>query len=55
MIDLLMRYGAHNAANLDGGNSSTLIVNGETYNKLMPNAARTGGRYVVNGWGLLPK
>lgn len=55
MIDLLMRYGAHNAANLDGGNSSTLIVNGDTYNKLMPNAAKTGGRYVVNGWALLPK
>lgn len=55
MIDLLMQYGAHNAANLDGGNSSTLIVNGQTYNKLMPNAAKTGGRYVVNGWGLLPK
>lgn len=55
MIDLLMKYGAHNAANLDGGNSSTLIVNGNTYNKLMPNAARTGGRYVVNGWALLPK
>lgn len=55
MIDLLMLYGAHNAANLDGGNSSTLIVNGETYNKLMPNAARTGGRYVVNGWALLPE
>lgn len=55
MIDLLMLYGAHNAANLDGGNSSTLIVNGQTYNKLMPNAARTGGRYVVNGWALLPE
>lgn len=55
MIDLLMLYGAHNAANLDGGNSSTLIVNGETHNKLMPNAAKTGGRYVVNGWALLPE
>ena len=55
MIDLLMLYGAHNAANLDGGNSSTLIVNGKTYNKLMPNAAKSGGRYVVNGWGLLPE
>ena len=55
MIDLLMRYGAWNAANLDGGNSSTLIVEGKTYNKLMPNAARTEGRYVVNGWALLPK
>lgn len=55
MIDLLMLYGAHNAANLDGGNSSTLIVNGQTHNKLMPNAARTGGRYVVNGWALLPE
>ena len=55
MIDLLMKYGAHNAANLDGGNSSTLIVNGQTHNTLMPNAARTGGRYVVNGWALLPE
>ena len=55
VIEVLQRYGAWNAANLDGGNSSTLIVEGKTYNTLMPNAARTGGRYVVDGWGLLPK
>jgi exopolysaccharide biosynthesis protein len=55
LIELLLKYGAHNAANLDGGNSTTLIVNGVTHNKLMPNAAKSGGRYVVNGWALLPK
>ena len=30
---ILLRYGAYNAANLDGGASTTLAINGEIYNK----------------------
>lgn len=30
--DIMLEYGAHNAANLDGGSSTTLCYNGETVN-----------------------
>ena len=32
VIEMLLRYGAYNAANLDGGASSTMSVNGKLYN-----------------------
>lgn len=35
LIDIMMRYGAYNAANLDGGTSSNLVINGELINKVM--------------------
>ena len=54
MVDILLKYGAYNAANLDGGQSSTLAVNGELYNNPPAAAKRQGGRYVVTGWGLIP-
>lgn len=54
MIDVLMRYGAYNAANLDGGQSASLTVNGKLYNNPPAAAKRQGGRYVVTGWGLIP-
>lgn len=54
MVDILMRYGAYNAANLDGGQSSSLVVNGKLYNNPPAAAKRQGGRYVVTGWGLIP-
>lgn len=54
MVDILMRYGAYNAANLDGGQSSSLTVNGKLYNNPPAAAKRQGGRYVVTGWGLIP-
>ncbi len=53
MVDILQRYGAYNAANLDGGQSSSLVVNSKLYNNPPPAAKRQGGRYVVTGWGLL--
>lgn len=31
--DILLKYNAYNAANLDGGASTTLTINGEIYNK----------------------
>ncbi|MDY5996226.1 MAG: phosphodiester glycosidase family protein, partial [Bacilli bacterium] len=32
MVDILLRYHAYNAANLDGGNSSALVINNELIN-----------------------
>ena len=54
VLKVLERYGAYNAANLDGGQSTSLVI----YNSLVntPNyaAKKQGGRYVVTGWGLIP-
>ena len=54
VVDVLKQYGAYNAANLDGGQSSTLIVDGELENNPPAEAKKTKGRYVVTGWGLIP-
>lgn len=54
MVDILTRYGAYNAANLDGGQSSSLSVNGKLYNTPPAAAKRQGGRFIVTGWGLIP-
>ena len=53
MIETLQKYGAYNAANLDGGTSATLVINNEVRNKPSGGAASTNGRYVITGWGLL--
>ena len=53
-INVLKRYGAYNAANLDGGTSATLIINNELINNPAGGAKRTNGRYVVTGFGLIP-
>lgn len=56
MINTLKLYGAYNAANLDGGASSTMVVNKRVINT--PKNAYKDilpvGRNVVNGWGLIP-
>ena len=54
MIDTFKMYGAYNAANLDGGQSSTLIVNNKLYNNPPSAAKSTNGRYVITGFGLIP-
>ena len=49
VIEVLLRYKAYNAANLDGGASSTMSVEGKLYNR--PSAgAEYGGRTVSNAW-----
>ena len=53
MVDVLLKYGAYNAANLDGGQSSSLIIDNKLYNNPPAAAKRQGGRYVVTGWGLM--
>lgn len=53
VLKILERYGAYNAANLDGGQSTTLIVNNKMINTPNYLAKKQGGRYVVTGWGLI--
>lgn len=53
VVNTLEKYGAYNAANLDGGQSTSLIVNNEMINTPNYLAKKQGGRYVVTGWGLI--
>lgn len=53
-VDILLKYGAYNAANLDGGHSSSLSINGKLHNNPPSVAKKQGGRYVVTGFGLIP-
>ena len=49
IIEILLRYKAYNAANLDGGASSPMSVEGKLWNS--PSAgAEYGGRTVSNAW-----
>ena len=49
VIEILLRYKAYNAANLDGGASCTMSVGGKLWNR--PSAgAEYGGRTVSNAW-----
>ena len=54
MVEIFERYGAVNAANLDGGQSSSLVINNKLYNNPPAAAKAQGGIYVVTGWGLIP-
>lgn len=47
VMDIMWEYGAVNAANLDGGSSTTIVLNGEVINKPCGPA---GARYLPNGW-----
>lgn len=49
MINIFKRYGAYNAANLDGGASSVLAVNGKVYNNPVAYSS-TGERSLPNAW-----
>lgn len=54
VVKILERYGAYNAANLDGGQSTSLVINNKLVNSPNYLAKKQGGRYVVTGWGLIP-
>ncbi|MBO5095980.1 MAG: phosphodiester glycosidase family protein [Bacilli bacterium] len=47
LIDIMLRYGAYNAANLDGGTSSNLVMNGKLINKVMNGSFQNKTRPVV--------
>ncbi len=52
--DLFVRYKAYNAANLDGGGSSTLYAGGKLINKPV-GYGYSGERYLPNAWMVLPE
>ena len=54
VVEVLEKYGAYNAANLDGGQSTSLVINNKLHNSPNHIAKKQGGRYVVTGWGLIP-
>ncbi len=54
MTDLLVKYKAYNAANLDGGASSSLVEKGNIVNKPCAISA-TGERWIPNAWMLFDK
>ena len=56
VVDTLEKYGAYNAANLDGGTSSQLVVEGQLINnpKNIFGQPVYNGRMVVSGFGLVP-
>ena len=52
LTDIFIRYGAYNAANLDGGGSSAMYVDG----KIISHPAGfgyTGERYLINAFILI--
>lgn len=49
LTDILVRYKAYNAVNLDGGASSSLVENGDIINKPCAVSA-TGERWIPNAW-----
>ena len=56
VIDTLELYGAYNAANLDGGTSTQLVINNKLINNPKNVFGQTvaGGRRVVTGFALIP-
>jgi exopolysaccharide biosynthesis protein len=55
VIDTLEKYGAYNAANLDGGTSTQLVIKDKLINHPIniTGQAVNGGRGIVTGWGLI--
>ena len=49
MANLLLRYGAYNACNLDGGNSSIMYAEGK-YISTPSKQEGAGGRNLPNAW-----
>lgn len=50
LTEIMMRYGAYNAANLDGGTSSGLVINGVLTNKPVNGSGQNRTRAIPNGW-----
>ncbi len=55
VVDVLSLYGAYNIANLDGGTSAQLVIDGELVNNPLNVYGKPvkGGRKVVSGFGLI--
>ena len=53
LTNIMLRYGAYNASNLDGGGSSTIVVGSETLS-VAGGAGYSGDRYLPNSWLVMP-
>ena len=53
LIEIMQNYGAYNAANLDGGTSTAMVVNNELINDPIDSKNRHRTRYIATGWGLI--
>ena len=49
LTEIMMRYGAYNAANMDGGSSSSLIVEKQVYNNPVA-GGEEGLRNIPTAW-----
>lgn len=55
LIEIMQRYGAYNAANLDGGTSSVMVVNNEIINDPIDSTGAHKTRWIATGFILSPK
>lgn len=53
LADVMYKYGAYNASNLDGGGSSSMYANGKIIS-VAGGYGYTGDRYLPNAWALIP-
>lgn len=53
LIEIMQRYGAINAANLDGGTSSVMAVDGELINDPIDSTGAHKTRFIATGFGLI--
>jgi len=52
LIEIMQNYGAYNAANLDGGTSSAMVVDGELINDPVDSSGAHRTRYIATGFAL---
>ena len=50
LITILERYGAYNAVNMDGGSSSTLVINNKLINSPCPPINKDSQHFVRSAW-----
>jgi len=55
LIEIMENYGAYNAANLDGGTSSAMVVNGEIINDPIDSTGAHRTRFISTGFILTKK
>ena len=53
LIEIMQNYGAVNAANLDGGTSTALVVNNELINDPIDSTGAHKTRFIATGFGLI--
>ena len=53
LTNIMLRYGAYNASNLDGGGSSSIVVEGKTLS-VAGGSGYSGERYLPNSWLVIP-